>query len=139
MEQLVSYNTAFLAQELGFDIPVQDRYFKNGKLNGTDQKRFGGVSNWNHECFQDEYRKYVSAPTQSELKEWLRLNGINIDIISAYGDSMFNIYDIKNKRFLVSSLMGETWYNVNYEDYYNSPQDALEKALEMSLVIKNTI
>lgn len=72
MEQLVERNTALLAKELGFDEPVQDRYFKGVVLNGIGERRFGGISNWNHDCFQDEFRQYVSAPTQGHLQKWLR-------------------------------------------------------------------
>lgn len=68
MEQIINFKTSRLAKEAGFDIPVQNRFFKNEQLNGTGEIRFEGVSNWNHECFQDEYRQYTSAPNQSELQ-----------------------------------------------------------------------
>ncbi|ALN97184.1 hypothetical protein [Flavobacterium phage FpV4] len=86
MEELVNYTTAKLAQEKGFNIPTQDKYqFINweypemGTILNQGERRFGGVSNWNHSCFQDKYRQYVSAPTQSQLQKWLReVHNINV-------------------------------------------------------------
>jgi|LakMenEpi03Aug12_release.lakeMendotaPanAssembly.Ray.scaffolds.fasta_scaffold00217_90 hypothetical protein len=86
MEELVSYLTAKLAKDKGFDISTQDKYqFINwehpemGTILNQGERRFGGISNWNHSCFQDKYRQYVSAPTQSQLQKWLReVHNINV-------------------------------------------------------------
>jgi hypothetical protein len=84
-EELVSLETAKLAKEAGFDWPVQDRYrvisgLPDLVLNENGHRRYGGVSNWNHECFQDQYRMYTSAPTLGLLQKWLK-ETYNVDIV----------------------------------------------------------
>ena len=130
MEELVNYTTAKLAQEKGFDIPTQDKYqFINwehpemGTILNQGERRFGGVSNWNHSCFQDMYRQYVSAPTQSQLQKWIREeNSIHITIEIDYFDKWhFIILKIKSKHICSKSKI-----------VYNTYEKALEAALEES-------
>ena len=53
-EQFISYKTALLAQEKGFDIICgEESYFKNNASDGWDSER-------------------IEKPTQSLLQKWLR-------------------------------------------------------------------
>lgn len=70
--KLVSIQIACLIKELGFDWPTQNRFRKDGGLNQDLQLRWGQPINWNDPCFQDEYRKYTSAPTLDEAADWIR-------------------------------------------------------------------
>ena len=106
-EQLVSFETAKLAKEKGFDIHCPNFYFEDGEfrkneLTGTngyygeeycfEQEEF--LENWNDgfltnklgdRCFgckkSNNYFETFSAPTQSLLQKWLR-EVHNIDVIS---------------------------------------------------------
>jgi len=64
-EQLVSFDTAILAKEKGFDIPTRLCYSENDK--------YGLALPYN--AGNNLYRndgEYYSAPTQSLLQRWLR-------------------------------------------------------------------
>lgn len=59
-EELISFETAKLAKENGFDLVVHAFYDKNMCIDETM------YHNWN------EYKAAYSAPTQSLLQKWLR-------------------------------------------------------------------
>jgi hypothetical protein len=129
MEELVSYLTAKLAKDKGFDIPTQDKYqFINweypemGTILNQGERRFGGISNWNHSCFQDKYRQYVSAPTQSQLQKWLR--EVHNLIISVN-------YNHEIKKYCAEHE-GTYCYEFAY-DWCQTYEQALETALQEAL------
>jgi hypothetical protein len=64
-EQLISYSTAVLAKEKGFDSKVYEFYLKDKKMLYSDGNIF---QKENHNVFPD----IISAPTQSLLQKWLR-------------------------------------------------------------------
>ena len=61
-EDYVSYNTAKLLKEKGFDVPdyyCSRVYSDKGTLQGVESVRFNGI-------------KYISAPTLQMAMKWLR-------------------------------------------------------------------
>jgi len=70
-EQLISYPTAVLAKEKGFEQKhISDHYLKDGTLDTSDMAWMNGLS-------------FGSAPTQALLQRWIREeHGINIDVFS---------------------------------------------------------
>jgi len=138
MEELVTYTTAKLAQEKGFSIPTQDKYqFINwehpeiGIILNQGERRFGGVSNWNHSCFQDKYRQYVSAPTQSQLQKWLReVYNFNIEIKTPNGKRGVWLYEIHK----VHGIGDYSKTNFAFQNYEQSLEAALEEALKLILL-----
>ena len=78
-EQIISFKTAVLAKQKGFDIPVQKFYLHKGirseNVNPDEVKTHlnnAKYSNWNNRATR------TSAPTQSLLQKWLRENGVEL-------------------------------------------------------------
>lgn len=97
-EQLISFETAKLAKEKGFDILTHSYYFEDSEFKEHSLKGTNGYygdeyefnlsefnENWNDKwltkktgdrCFgcskQQDYLETFSAPTQSLLQKWLR-------------------------------------------------------------------
>ena len=80
-EQLISFETAKLAKEKGFDIPQNKMYsFGSEMFSSILEIKFHDGNK--HECSIEPYNwngkigvtstKYYSAPTQSLLQKWLR-------------------------------------------------------------------
>jgi len=105
-EQLVTFETAKLAKEKGFDISTHSYYFEDNKFKENSIKGTNGYygdeyefnlsefnENWNDKwltkkdgdrCFgcskQQGYLETFSAPTQSLLQKWLReVHKINVE------------------------------------------------------------
>lgn len=134
MDRLILFETALLAKELGFNNPVQNRYLKDGKLNNNSQRRYGEPINYNDPCFQDEYRSYTSAPTQSELRFWLR-EEFNIDIVIQPTFACYNIIQISEYDGIEdenNSIVAEE--GLEFGDFFTY-ESALEYAFEVCLKI----
>ena len=127
-EQLVSFDTAKLAKEKGFDWKTLHFYTKpNSKMFGVDEKgRLYPIKNTSKKLYKcGEYaalniKNTYYAPTQSLLAKWLRdVHNIN------------NLYVIKtNKGWTHSfSLLIE---NISWE-VYNTYEEALEIGLVKAL------
>lgn len=73
-DELITFETAALAKEKGFDVPVTDAYLKDsGEL--YDEEDCPEKEN------QNLYPNGVSAPTQYLLQRWLREEkGIAVDV-----------------------------------------------------------
>lgn len=98
MNKLLNFDLAFRAKLLGFDLPVQNRYFKNGKLNGNDKIRYGEPSNYNHECFQDEGRSYTSAPSYAEMFDYiLKKHSLSIEIFYYTGKWHYEVWALNKE------------------------------------------
>jgi hypothetical protein len=76
-EQLITFQTAKLAKEKGFDEIVDYIYMTNH----TTEVLFENINDLKH---SDGNNPFVSAPTQSLLQKWLRdEHNIHIDIHAA--------------------------------------------------------
>lgn len=77
-DKLISYQTAKLAKEKGFNEPSYV-YQENGGY-------IPNITNIEREIIEDARDKYTYAPTQSSLQKWLR-EEYNIDVnLSCYGE-----------------------------------------------------
>ena len=113
-EKLISYETAKLAKEKGFDWPVNRTYNKSEKLDDFDEYD-ASLSNYN------EWNNFTSAPTQSLLQKWLReLHKIHIDISPFYYKGNFISWNLRI-------------HNTYYKDKYNTYEEALEYGLKECL------
>lgn len=127
--EIIRPETAELAKQLGFNTPVQNRWWCNGtQLNQDGQLRYGQPLNYNDPCFQDEYRKYTSAPTQEELKKWLR--------------ETHNIEAFPVHRAKYNSIPVDKWYvfkerpaGASTVTLYDSYEAAMEASLKETLKI----
>lgn len=115
-DQLISFETAKLAREKGFNNGSYALYtYPNKEL-----KHFQ-AENYNSE--QDDLQ--FEAPTQSLLQKWLReKHQLHITIYSCSQESwMFNI--TKPGQYLPDGIYGE-----DFEDYEEALEDALQEALK---------
>lgn len=128
-EQLVSFETAKLAKEKGFNIKTISFYHNNTFIKGLSNNR---------ENHNDTITPFYSAPTQSLLQKWLREKHNIIIIVDANNSSdtrgdinagkdytNFGIKLIKNTRF----INGE-W---NHYQLFLEYEDCLEYGLEEAL------
>lgn len=135
-EQLVSFETAKLAKEKGFNIPTT-QFYKSGKkpylteVEGYMTDQFV-VSNWNNGNGSYPTRPEdvsCSAPTQSLLQKWLReVHNIHIIVISNSKNQYFVDYRFSDQRIdndsdliLLNGLVYKTY------------EQALEKGLQEAL------
>lgn len=151
-EQLISFETAKLAKEKGFDILCFNYYFEDGEFKEnilTGQNGYYGddyevefeefLEDWNDKmltkknggrCFgcskNKGYLETFSAPTQSLLQKWLReVHNIHTNV--HYGLTFtFKINgDLKGNDYVDYSEMDKFWGRT-YEE-------ALEKGLQEAL------
>ena len=123
-EQIVSFETAKLAKEKGFDVPImqmlQVYHITTGKIDMylTSNR----VSNWN----DNKYVEICSAPTQSLLQKWLREKHSLIVFVTPFvfkdpeGEFKVIIYRLSDQ-FRLTAFDLDTW------------EEALEKGLFKAL------
>ena len=134
-DELISFETAKLAKEKGFDVPV--RYGVYGvKMKLTED--YGSSRNprqidinWNSKNKQQDRSQATSVPTQSLLQKWLReVHGIQLAV--GHNDEDYYVGTIKRKlyydnkeQYVYKRIKGDKKY-VNYDTY--------EQALEVGLL-----
>lgn len=123
-DQLISFETAKLAKEKGFNIPIQHTVNGLNQLYDIDNNEItlvtNVIDNWN------KFDTVCSAPTQSLLQKWLReVHNISLFInCVGVGKNVYyyGVYYINN---------GEEDY-VEQEGQFNY-EEALEKGLQEAL------
>jgi hypothetical protein len=157
-EQLITFETAKLAKEKGFDLPCHSYYFEDGefkefKINGTygyygDEytvSRNEFYTNWNDKwkttkkgdrCFgcdkEPKYLETFSAPTIAEVVMWLyEKHGIWVQVsMSKYGKLYSNILKKESTKNLQNPIAWEMQVQLND---FNSPTEAYEAAIQYTL------
>lgn len=115
-DTLISFETAKLAKEKGFDINQLSKYTSNGKI--ADR------------VF--DFDNYCEAPTQSLLQKWLRDVHqllILIDVDTIFSEFIYSIWKISSDEEF-ELVKEDSNYNLIYED-------ALEQALIEALKLIN--
>ena len=130
-EQLISFETAKLAKERGFNIPIQ--YVVNNVYqvyninNNTISIHSNAVDNWNN--FDSVY----SAPTQSLLQKWLR----EVHNLHLYIDTTpsFEQMESHKSKYKVSVKVPFKPFRWTTGHYYlgNTYEEVLEKGLQEAL------
>ncbi|MGO1758517.1 MAG: hypothetical protein ACTHY0_02220 [Mammaliicoccus vitulinus] len=160
-EQLISFKTAKLAKEKGFNLPSHSYYFEDGefeKFEINDTYGYYGdeysvemsefYNNWNDDwktdkegnrCFgcdkNPEYLETYSAPTQAFLQRWLREEyGVQIDIKSVLTKNGWK-YRIRIRTEHIGLKKGKQIFKYEFPDnpYFDNYEEALEKGLYKSL------
>jgi len=126
-EQIVTFETAKLAKEKGFDLWVNSAYLEDKFLYGTislmeeSDSAFidimDGIELENHNHF--EFKNRYSAPTQSLLQKWLR---------DKYRILIFPYVDFHEKEYFYCSI-----FPVNGDRFSIENFNTYEKALELGL------
>lgn len=158
MGKLITYNTAVLAKEKGFDIFTDECFYPHENFFKSHNYRFGTFGHdinviynktfdtkfiQDAECWTDEY---FYAPTKEELKTWLRKEH-NIDVtVSVHGDIDLYVKDSPllktytarvdnwNVRWSVHDGTGFVMpehYHFKGSNYNDAFEQGLYKALEL--------
>ena len=107
-EQLITFETAKLAKEMGFQSYTSFYYSEGMEIKGTKMGMHGNPNAYGG----------ISAPTQSLLQKWLRKNhNLHIHII--------------NKK---DEMNEEDYFELYVEDKFLSDTHTYEEALEKGLV-----
>ena len=125
-DELISFETAKLAKEKGFDECVLNHYYDRENSTSSASK---------YEMFMDDVKNSemepieYSAPTQSLLQKWIReLHGINVEV-KTYA---FGYWVCHHNAFLDGA---DKRWNVNNElsFQFKTYEESLEKGLIESL------
>jgi len=143
-EQLISFDTAKLTKEKGFNIPCYNAYRiyrENIRKSETEEKALRTID----VEYEPDYRggsyaevkkyyqskEYTLAPTQSHLKDWFRINkNLHVSVHSDHGKWYWHIFDIINGGCLKS------WHYDGDDEKtkkYTTHELAMEKALQEAL------
>ncbi len=143
-DELVSFETAKLAKEKGFDIPTLFFYLTNHNageryilVNYLGAGQLGTIDRPENHNNPDYYLPRISVPTLYLLQRWLReVHGINIDIhfgSRQNAPKCFGYYHGEihgpNGGGLISTI------NYNKGDFYPLTDLTYEQALELALQI----
>ena len=128
-EQFVSFDTAKLLKEAGFDVPCRGVYVTDRtgyyEFREYDNKQTTDDLCWNTEDgFQYEYL----APTQALAEKWLR-EVYNIAIYSLYDDDMeqwFYVVDAFTKNPVIDVFQSGS----EYDDYESAFEAGLQEAIK---------
>ena len=146
-EQFITFETAKLAKEKGFDIPTIQFYTSGKKAYLSKAEDYMteryAESNWNNGrgSYPTEPEKVsCSAPTQSLLHKWLREKH-NIDVVISPERYYTGVnYLVQAQKWDLNAdpevklnfvIKGSCWYNDNHE--YPTYEEALEKGLQEAL------
>ena len=125
-EQYVSFETAKLAKEKGFDIPTRYGFSERRSLVRVDTS-----DNWNQD------KELYSRPTQSLLARWLRENyGLFIEITIDFmrlitEDNPTKYYPMYYYKII--NLKNSSYVNNRHEyySYEEAMEDGLQEALKL--------
>lgn len=135
-EELITFETAKLAKEKGFNVSCRNFYRDNGELLGLDQKSLGGVKGMHN----NSRLNCNTAPTQSLLQRWLREE--RKIIIEPFVVDDWNVWGVK---VLAEDMMSpfylvyDTFDDADEDstdsdfDFKKSFEDALEFGLQKGL------
>ena len=122
-EQFVSFDTAKMLKEKGFDEPCLATRLKNGNLRvyGIEQ------SADNLTRIGDDYYEFL-CPTLYEAQKWLRKKSLVVEVGYVYGD--YYIYDIL--KIPTHDLIGlNDRKPIKYCSYEDALNDGIKEALKL--------
>lgn len=124
-EKLVSFETAKLAKEKGFNINVLYYCIEPNKIKFTSNPKNGEGYDFN---FKDSFDASLSFPTQSLLQRWLRDKHRIVAVVAPFilGVDVNNI-------FYDYAIYYNTSDTILEHHQFNSYEEALETALQEAL------
>ena len=128
-EELISFKTAKLAKEKGFNIKTDKGYYEF--INSPNDKKDNLL--WTDALGGYEVKLNGYAPTQALLQKWLREeHDIHVNAHPIFNKKWsFSTYNVNNKSLLYSigkGYIGEKFEGKTYEE-------ALEKGLQEALTL----
>ena len=129
-EQFVSFDTARMLKEAGFDIPCRGIYVTDRtgyyEFREYDNKQTTDDLCWDSEDgFQYEYL----APTQALADKWLR-EVHNVAIYSLYDDNMEQWFYFIDA-FTNNSIIDGFWSGSEYDNYESAFEGGLQEAIKL--------
>lgn len=121
-ESYVSFDTAKLLKEVGFDVPCRSYY----ELEDGEAVRKDCIRPYDHNGFGDTI---CSRPTLALAARWLR-EVYNVAIYSLYDDDMeqwFYVVDAFTKNPVINGFQSGS----EYDDYESAFEDGLQKAIKL--------
>lgn len=117
-ESYVSFDTAKLLKEAGFDVPCFNQYTERGTI-------------WHCDCPENFNKSQcvTSCPTQDLAARWLR-EVYNVAIYSLYDDDMeqwFYVVDAFTKNPVINGFQSGS----EYDDYESAFEDGLREAIKL--------
>ena len=117
-ESYVSFDTAKMLKEAGFDVPCFNQYTERGTI-------------WHCDCPENFNKSQcaTSCPTQALAARWLR-EVHNVAIYSLYDDDMeqwFYVVDAFTKNPVINVFQSGSEYN----DYESAFEDGLREAIKL--------
>ena len=122
-ESYVSFDTARMLKEAGFEANLKTRYVEEEK----DEWAFweSGTKRSDYNYFDDT----ISCPTQALAARWLR-EVYNVAIYSLYDDDMeqwFYVVDAFTKNPVINGFQSSS----EYDDYESAFEDGLREAIKL--------
>ena len=117
-EQFVSFDTAKMLKEAGFDVPCFNQYTDRGTVWHCDCPENFNIS----QCA-------TSCPTQALAERWLR-EVYNVAIYSLYDDDMeqwFYVVDAFTKNPVINGFQSGS----EYDDYESAFEAGLREAIKL--------
>lgn len=117
-ESYVSFDTAKMLKEAGFDVPCFNQYTDRGTVWHCDCPENFNIS----QCA-------TSCPTQALAARWLR-EVYNVAIYSLYDDDMeqwFYVVDAFTKNPVINGFQSGS----EYDDYESAFEDGLQEAIKL--------
>lgn len=132
-EQYVSFETAKLLKEAGFDVPTRGTWRTNRTGDAVFVEHFYGqtrddISRHYSDGFQHEYL----APTQSLAARWLREKYHIFLMITPMIDGwMYDLFDLDKHQYILCNA------DANTDDYESAFEAGLQEALRIIIKTKN--
>ena len=122
VENFVSFETAKLLKEAGFDVPCRSYY----ELEDGEIVRKDSIGSSDYNAYEDTV---CSRPTQALAARWLR-EVYNVAIYSLYDDDMeqwFYVVDAFTKNPVINGFQSGS----EYDDYESAFEDGLREAIKL--------
>ena len=121
-ESYVSFETAKMLKDVGFDVPCISQYMQNGfRWNGGSLKKVNS----------NEYESVFSCPTQALAAKWLReVHRIVVDATFTPPSTDGNAW-----KYFIGEMDDMVW-NGDYgpsDEFYETYEEALEAGLQKAI------
>ena len=128
-DQLITFETATLAKEKGFDVVVSTAWYQNKQFPMSSYKTINAIS----QCSNDDWVKQgdpqiIAAPTQSLLARWLREEH-NINILSSHYKFVTKLSD--GWYWSIGMSIKTDPICGTYESYEDAMEQGLKEALKL--------
>ena len=132
-EQLITFDTAKLAKDKGFNIEVLYGVY-GPKMKLTRDSPYN-LTNWNAKTKQQPHSKATSVPTQSLLQKWLRDKYrllVHNPIPDLWNDGKWSVMiESLDKDIIIEEFVDQPYWKIYRGN--NIFEEALEKGLQEAL------